>query len=54
MPALGGPALIAVFAAAAIATWIAGLYLSRATDADSIINTLIYALGVIGLVQIAS
>ncbi len=33
MPALGGPALIAVFAAAAIATWIAGLYLSRATDA---------------------
>ena len=33
MSALGGPALIAVFAAAAIATWIAGLYLSRATDA---------------------
>ena len=33
MPALGGPALILVFAAAAIATWVAGLYLSRATDA---------------------
>jgi cation:H+ antiporter len=33
VPALGGPALIAVFAAAAVATWIAGLYLSRATDA---------------------
>ena len=33
MSALGGPALIAIFAAAAIATWIAGLYLSRATDA---------------------
>ena len=33
MPALGGPALILVFAAAAVATWVAGLYLSRATDA---------------------
>jgi len=33
VPALGGPALIAAFAAAAVATWIAGLYLSRATDA---------------------
>ena len=33
MSDLGAPALIAIFAAAAIATWIAGLYLSRATDA---------------------
>ena len=33
MPALDGPGLIVVFVAAAIATWIAGLYLSRATDA---------------------
>ena len=33
MPTLGGPGLIVVFAAAAIATWVAGLYLSRATDA---------------------
>ena len=81
MPALDGPGLIIVFVAAAIATWIAGLYLSRATDAldvrlglgeaaasiiirtkrrhagfglDSILNTLLYVLGVIGLVQIAS
>jgi cation:H+ antiporter len=33
MPALGGPGLIVAFIAAAAATWIAGLYLSRATDA---------------------
>ena len=33
MPALDGPGLIVVFIAAAIATWVAGLYLSRATDA---------------------
>lgn len=33
MPALDGPGLIVVFIVAAIATWVAGLYLSRATDA---------------------
>src|SRR5262245_34268006 len=33
MPDLEGPGLVVVFVAAAIATWIAGLYLSRATDA---------------------
>src|SRR5689334_6649147 len=33
MPSLGGPALIAVFLVAAVATWIAGVYLSNATDA---------------------
>jgi cation:H+ antiporter len=31
--ALGGPGLIVVFIAAAIATWMAGLYLSKTTDA---------------------
>jgi len=33
MTGLGGPGLAAVFVAAAIATWVAGIYLSRATDA---------------------
>jgi cation:H+ antiporter len=33
VPSLGGPALIAVFLLAAVATWFAGGYLSRATDA---------------------
>lgn len=33
MPELGGPALVVVFAIGAIATWIAGTYLSKATDA---------------------
>lgn len=33
MADLGGPALAAVFVAAAVATWVAGTYLSRATDA---------------------
>jgi cation:H+ antiporter len=29
---MGGPALLAIFGVAALATWIAGVYLSRATD----------------------
>jgi len=33
MPSFGGPGLILVFLVAAAATWIAGVYLSRATDA---------------------
>ena len=33
MPSFGGPGLIVLFIVAAIATWIAGVYLSRATDA---------------------
>jgi cation:H+ antiporter len=33
VPSLGGPGLIVAFLAAGVATWIAGLYLSRATDA---------------------
>jgi cation:H+ antiporter len=33
MPSFGGPGLILVFLVAAVATWIAGTYLSKATDA---------------------
>ena len=33
MPSFGGPGLILVFLVAAVATWIAGVYLSKATDA---------------------
>jgi cation:H+ antiporter len=33
MPSLGGPGMILVFVVAAAATWVAGVYLSKATDA---------------------
>ena len=53
MPALDGPGLIIVFVAAAIATWIAGLYLSRATDALDVRLGLGEALGGMILLAVA-
>ena len=53
MPALDGPGLILVFAAAGIATWIAGLYLSRATDALDVRLGLGEALGGMILLAVA-
>ncbi len=53
MPALDGPGLIVVFVAAAIATWIAGLYLSRATDALDVRLNLGEALGGMILLAVA-
>jgi cation:H+ antiporter len=53
MPALGGPGLIVAFIAAGVATWFAGVYLSRATDAlDDRLN-LGEALGGVILLAIA-
>jgi cation:H+ antiporter len=53
VPDLGGPALIVVFIAAAIATWVAGLYLSRATDALDVRLNLGEALGGMILLAVA-
>jgi cation:H+ antiporter len=53
MPALDGPGLIVVFGVAAIATWIAGLYLSRATDALDVRLNLGEALGGMILLAVA-
>src|SRR6476660_1720203 len=53
MPALGGPGMILAFIAAGVATWFAGVYLSRATDAlDDRLN-LGEALGGVILLAIA-
>ena len=53
MPALEGPALIVIFAVAAIATWLAGLSLSRATDALDVRLNLGEALGGMILLAVA-
>lgn len=61
MTGLGGPGLAAVFVAAAIATWVAGIYLSRATDAldarlnlgDALGGMILLAIAGSGLAQLA-
>ncbi len=50
---MSGPALVAVFGLAAVATWIAGIYLSKATDAIDARFGLGEALGGVVLLAIA-